>query len=129
MKIKPNLQFSVLCDDVRREDNGKFILVGLFEAINMKKFPGTHPTLFVVNRWCKGAGTFTQKIRIVNFKDNSIIFHMDEQAFDLTDIDGYHTIISRFNNIAFPNSGKYWVEVLLDNELVINYPIIVNEAK
>ena len=129
MKIKPNLQFSVLCDDVRREDNGKFILVGLFEAINAKKFPATHPALFVVNRWCKGSGTFTQKIRIVNPRDNSTIFQTDEQAFELADIDRHHTLISRFNNIAFPNPGKYWVEVLLDNELVINYPIMLNEAK
>ena len=129
MKIKPNLQFSVLCDDVRREDNGKFMLIGLFEAINAKKFPATHPVLFVVNRWCKGSGTFTQKIRIVNPKDNSTIFQTEEQAFELADIDRHHTLISRFNNVAFPGPGKYWVEVLLDNELVINYPIMLNEAK
>ncbi|MDD5437097.1 MAG: hypothetical protein PHX20_06090 [Candidatus Omnitrophica bacterium] len=129
MKIKPNLQFSVLCDDIRREDNGKFMLIGLFEAINAKKFPAMHPALFVVNRWCKGEGPFTQKIRIVNLKDGSIIFQTDEQAFELADIDRHHTLVSRFNNIAFPNPGKYWVEVLLDNELVINYPLILNEAK
>ena len=129
MKIKPNLQFSVLCDDVRREDNGKFILIGLFEAINAKIFPATHAALFVVNRWCKGSGTFTQKIRIVNPKDKSLIFQTDEQTFELVDIDRHHTLISRFNNLVFPNAGKYWVEVLLDGELVINYPIILNEAK
>lgn len=129
MKIKPNLQFSVLCDDVRREDNGKFILIGLFEAINSNKFPATHATLFVANRWCKGEGTFTQKIRIVNPKDNSLIFQTDEQAFELADIDRHHTLISRFNNLVFPNAGKYWVEVLLDGGLVINYPIILKEAK
>ena len=83
MNIKPNLQFSVLCDDVRREDNGKFMLVGIFEAINAKKFPATHPSLFVANRWSKGEGTFTQKIRIVNPKDNSLIFQTDEQVFEL----------------------------------------------
>ncbi|MFA6320889.1 MAG: hypothetical protein WCY36_03430 [Candidatus Omnitrophota bacterium] len=129
MKIKPNLQFSVLCDDVRREDNGKFILIGLFEAINAKKFPATHAILFVVNRWCKGQGSFAQKIRIVNPKNNSLIFQTDEQAFELADIDRHHTLISRFNNLVFPNPGKYWVEVLLDGELLINYPIILNEAK
>ena len=129
MKIKPNLQFSVLCDDVRREDNGKFILIGLFEAINAKIFPATHPALFVVNRWCKGSGEFKQKIRIVNPKDNSAIFQTDEQAFELVDIDKHHMLISRFNNIAFPNPGKYWVEILLDGELLINYPIILSEAK
>ncbi|MDD3905984.1 MAG: hypothetical protein PHS46_05580 [Candidatus Omnitrophica bacterium] len=129
MKIKPNLQFSVMCDDVRREDNGKFILVGLFEAINAKKFPATHPTLFLANRWSKGSGSFTQKIRIMNPKDNSIIFQTDEQVFELSDIDRHHTLVSRFNNLVFPNPGKYWVEVLLDGELVINYPIMLTEAK
>lgn len=129
MKIKPNLQFSVLCDDVRREDNGKFILIGLFEAINSPKFPATHAMLFVVNRWCKGEGTFTQKIRIVNPKDNALIFQTDDQVFELGDIDRHHTLVSRFNNLVFPQPGKYWIELLLDNELILNYPILLKEAK
>jgi hypothetical protein len=129
MKINPNLQFSVLCDDVRREENGKFILIGLFEAINAKIFPATHQTLFVVNRWCKGEGTFTQKIRIVNPNDKAIVFQTDEQAFELADIDRHHTLVSRFNSLVFPAPGKYWVEILLDSELFLNYPIILKEVK
>lgn len=128
MKIKPDLQFSVLCDDVRREDNGKFILIGLFEAINANKFPATHQALFVVNRWCKGEGTFTQRIRIVNTKDKSLVFQTDDQVFELVDIDRHHTLVSRFNNLVFPNEGKYWVELLLDGELILNYPIILKEV-
>jgi hypothetical protein len=118
-----------MCDDVRREENGKFMLIGLFEAINAKKFPATHPSMFIVNRWCKGEGTFTQKIRIVNAKDNSVVFQTDDQVFELTDIDKHHTLISRFNNIEFKASGKYWLEVLLDKELVLNYPILLKEGK
>lgn len=125
MLIKPNLQFSVLCDDVRREDNGKFILLGLFEAINARKFPATHPALYVANRWCKGSGGFVQKIRIVNTKDGKVSFQTDDQPFTLADIDAHHTLISRFNNIVFPEPGKYWVEVLLDGELVLNYPLML----
>lgn len=128
MKIKPNMQFSVMCDDVRREDNGKFILLGLFEAINAHKFPAKHAAMFVANRWCKGQGNFTQKIRILNSKDNSVIFQTDDQPFSLTDIDSHHTLISKFNNIIFPIEGKYWVEVLLDNELELNYPLILKPA-
>ena len=127
MDIKPNLQFSVLCDDVRREDNGKFILIGLFEAINSRKFPTTHPTLFVVNRWCKGEGSYIQKIRIVNSKDKAIVFQTDGQPFELRDIDSHHTLISKVNNVAFQAPGKYWVEILLDDDLVLNYPIILKE--
>ena len=129
MNIKPNLQFSVLCDDVRREDNGKFMLIGIFEAINAKKFPATHPSLFIVNRWCKGEGSFTQKIRITNTKDKRIVFQTDEQPFTLEDIDRHHTLISKFNNLVFPDIGKYWLEVFLDKELVLNYPIMLKEVK
>ena len=128
MKIKPNLQFSVLCDDVRREENGKFILIGLFEAINSRKFPATHPSMFVVNRWCKGEGPFTQKIRVVNSKDKSLVFQTDEQVFQLADIDKHHTLISKFNNLLFTSPGQYWIEVLLDGELFLNYPILLKEA-
>jgi len=129
MKIRPNLQFSVVCDDVRREDNGKFMLLGLFEAISAKEFPATHHTLFVANRWCKGEGDFTQKIRIVNTKDDSIVFQTDGQGFRLGGIDAHHTLISKFNNLQFPNPGKYWIEVLLDGELCLNYPIILTQVK
>jgi hypothetical protein len=129
MRITPNLQFSVLCDDVRREENGKFMLIGLFEAISSKKFPATHLTLFVVNRWCKGEGSFTQKIRIVNSNDKSMVFQTEEQAFQLSDIDRHHTLVSRFNNLVFAAPGKYWLEVLLDNELFLNYPIMLKEIK
>lgn len=128
MDIKPNLQFSVLCDDVKREDNGKFMLIGLFEAINAKKFPATHPTLFLVNRWCKGEGTFNQKIRIVNTADNKVVFETDDQPFELKDIDGHHTLISKINNIVFNTAGKYWVEILLNGDLVLNYPIMLREV-
>ena len=127
MDIKPNLQFSVLCDDVRLEENGKFMLIGLFESISSKKFPATHPTLYVVNRWCKGAGTFKQKIRILESMDQKVVFQTDDQAFELRDIDSHHTLISRFNNLVFEKPGKYWAEVMLDGELVLNYPIILRE--
>ena len=129
MNIKPNLQFSVLCDDVRREDNGKFILIGLFEAITAKAFPATHPVLFVVNRWCKGQGSFQQKIKIVNSKDKSIVFQTSDQSFELQDIDGHHTLISKVNNLVFTGPGKYWVEVLIDGNLILNYPLILKEVK
>lgn len=128
MNIKPNLQFSVLCDDVRREDNGKFMLLGLFETINANSFPATHRTLFVANRWCKGEGEFIQKIRILDSTDSKPLFQTNEQPFELIDIDSHHTLISRFDNLTFPKAGKYWLEVLLDGELVLNYPIILKKA-
>jgi hypothetical protein len=125
MDIKPNLQFSVLCDDVRREDNGKLMLLGLFEVIGARKFPATHSKLFVVNRWCKGEGEFSQKVKIINSKDNKVVIETDEQDFTLQGIDSNHTVISAFNSVVFPSAGKYWVEVYLGDDLILNYPVML----
>jgi len=105
------------------------MLIGLFEAITARVFPATHPALFVVNRWCKGQGSFLQKIKIINSKDKSVVFQTNEQPFDLQDIDAHHTLISRINNLVFIASGKYWVEIMLDDVLILNYPLILKEAK
>lgn len=129
MDIKPNLQFSVVCDDVRRENNGKFMLLGIFEAINAREFPARHYTMFVANRWCKGEGSFAQKIRIISAKDKALVFQTEDQPFQLTDIDTHHTIISKFNNLLFPEPGKYWVEIFLNNELMLNYPIMLKQME
>ncbi len=126
--MKPDLQFSVLCDDIRREDNGKFIFLGLFEVIAATNFPATHPLLFIANRWRNGLGIFRQKNRIVS-SDNKIIVEEKEVSFELKDTSSSHTVISRFNGITFPVEGKYWVEILLDGDLKQRYSLNLVKAK
>ena len=52
--MMPDLQMSVLCDDVRQERSGKFILIGLFAVIGLPAFPALFPRICIVNRWCCG---------------------------------------------------------------------------
>ena len=42
MAMIPDLQSSLLCDDVRQERTGKFILIGLFDSL------GSPPPHFVM---------------------------------------------------------------------------------
>lgn len=126
--MKPDLQFSVLCDDIRREDNGKFILIGLFEVIASKVFPATHPVLFIANRWRNGIGKFRQRNRIVS-SDNKVIIEEKEISFELKDTSFSHTVISRFNGLSFPIEGAYWVEVLLDGDLKQRYSFNLTKTK
>jgi len=40
MSESPKVRFGILCEDIRREDNGKLILIGVFgDAILVKEFP------------------------------------------------------------------------------------------
>ncbi|MBU1853631.1 MAG: hypothetical protein KJ957_06275 [Candidatus Omnitrophica bacterium] len=127
--IKPDLQFSIVCDSIRREDNGKLMFIGIFEVIGAKKLPAKHPHLFIANRWIKGIGKFKEKTRIVSLKDNKLIVETKEVNFELKTIEAAHTVLSKFVNIVFPEEGKYQVEVLLNDEILRFYPIIVTQKK
>ena len=127
-KIDPTLLFSVLCDDVRREENGKFILIGLFESVGAVNFPVRHPALFVMNCWCSGMGDFTQRTRIIA-PDGAKLIEDDLTKFTLNDLKSKHRVVARFNNVLFNVAGEYSVEVLLDDELKVRYPLMVNAVK
>lgn len=126
--IAPTLLFSVMCDDVRREDNGKFILMGLFETIGAKKFPAIHPTLFIMNCWTSGIGNFRQRSRIIS-KNGDILAEDRETTFVLQDLKAKHRVIARFNGLKFDSAGEYAVEVLLNGDLKVRYPLLVKEAE
>jgi hypothetical protein len=127
-QIQPTLLFSVLCDDVRREDNGKFMLIGLFETIGAVSFPVVHAKLYIMNCWCSGLGTFRQKTRLL-CPDSRKLVEDEETEFRLADLKSKHRIVARFNNLRFDVPGEYAVEVLLNNELKARYPLIVEKTQ
>ena len=126
--MKPDLQFSVLCDELRREDNGKFILLGLFEAIAGMQFPLSYGSLTVVNRWCNGEGKFKQRIRIVS-SSNETIVETEDSPIELPATLANVTSVSIFRNTKFPQPGRYWVEVLLDGDLKQRYALMVLQVQ
>jgi len=125
-RIMPTLLFSVLCDDIRREDNGKFILLGLFETIGSKVFPATHPVIYVMNCWSSGLGSFRQRTRILDTKGKTMV-QDEETKFTLASLKAKHRVIARFNNLVFHVPGEYSVEILLDGDLKVRYPLIVEQ--
>ena len=126
--IEPALLYSVLCDDVRREDNGKFILLGLFETVGAREFPAAHPTLFIVNGWIAGVGAFRQYSRILDPTGHELA-RDQETVFQLATLRSRHSVIARFNNLELPQPGEYAVEVLLNGDLKLRYPLVVEQVR
>jgi hypothetical protein len=119
----PDLQASLLCDDVRQERNGKFILIGLFDFLGVPGFPVVFQRLCVVNRWCCGLGTFQQKSRIVRPDGCTLVIEGQDVAVTLPDAEANATSIEFFLNVRFETEGTYWIEVLLDGDLKLRYPL------
>ena len=126
--MRPELQFSILCDDVRQEKNGKFIFVGTFNLIAVPKFPVLHSVFFIANQWCAGEGEYKEQSRIVD-DDNRVVVTSPEITFNLKDFYATHFVISRFHNMKLERPGKYSVEVLLNGELFRRFPFNVIQAK
>ena len=125
----PDLQSSLLCDDVRQERNGKFMLIGLFEGLVVNQLPGNFPKICVVNRWCSGSGEYTQRTRIVSEDGRSRVCEGQAIKIKLANDLQTSTSVEVFMHLQFQAEGTYWVEILLDDQLKIRYPLTVRLAK
>lgn len=121
--MTPDLQFSVMCDDVRQETNGKFILIGLFDVITAKQFPLTFPRICVVTRWCGGEGTFQQMTRLLQPDQSTVLVKGQTIPVRLQNVEATATNVEVFLNIQFSQPGTCWVEILLEGDLKLRYPL------
>ena len=125
-KNKPILQFSVLCDGVAKGQGGKPVFIGIFD--NFVRI-GVIPQFFIANRWIYGKGKFKQKIAIKDPELIKSIAEVADQEFVLQNETSPANIISGLVNVNFEKAGAYWVEIYLDAELVMSYPLPVYEQQ
>ncbi len=121
----PDLQSSILCDDVRQERNGKFMLIGLFDAIVAQSLPVRYPRLFMVTRWCSGEGEFNQATRILKPDQGSVLVQGKIIPVRLPGPEATATNVEAFLNVSFEEVGTHWIEILLDGDLKLRYPLRV----
>lgn len=127
--MQPDLQSAILCDDVRQERNGKFMLIGLFDAIMIPQLPVRYPRLFMVTRWCSGEGEFIQNSRILKPDMSTSLVEGQKIPVRLPNPEATATNVEVFLNVEFQNEGTHWIEILLDGDLKIRYPLRVSIVK
>ena len=102
------------------------MLLGLFETIGSKVFPVMHQTVYIMNCWCSGLGEFRQRTRILDVK-GAVLVQDQETNFRLNSLKSKHRVIARFNNLMLRTEGEYSIEVLLNGDLKVRYPLIVEK--
>ena len=114
-KIKPRLNYTLLCDDVRQEMGGKFSLMGLFESVYSNTFPALHPRFAIVNDWSGGKGDFISRLRLLA-PDQQQVLSESESKINLFNESQHHRDISIRFNSTFNAPGTFWIETLLDGD-------------
>jgi hypothetical protein len=124
-RILPDLQCSIICEDIRQEANGNFILVGVLNYINVQQLPVTALKLCFFNRWTAGFGQFTESVRLVG-PDQTTVLRKSDLKFALQDVNLHATNVTVLGQVKFEQPGAYYVEVLVDDVMKLRYPLVVN---
>ena len=123
-RILPDLQGSFLCEDVRQEVNGNFIIIGVIGYVNVPQLPVAAFKLCVFNRWAAGIGQFTESVRLIA-PDQSTVIRESKVKFALQDPTNNATNVTVFGQVKFEQQGAYYIEVSVDDVLKLRYPIPV----
>jgi hypothetical protein len=126
-RILPDLQASLLCEEVRQEANGNFFLVGVINFIRVPQLPVVAGRLCVFNRWAAGIGNFAESIKLIA-PDQVTVLRKGESKFELKDTAVSATSVMVFGNVEFKTAGTYFIEVLVDDVMKIRYPVPVIHA-
>lgn len=123
-RILPELQASLLCESVRQETNGNFLLVGVVSHIRAPQLPVVAMRLCVFNRWTSGVGRFQQSVRFVA-PDATTVVCGGNAEFELRDPTHHATSVLVFGNAEFKTAGTYFIEVLVDEVMKLRAPLSV----
>lgn len=122
--MKPSLQFSVPCLEVK-EDNKPPTFAYLFYELPLPELSIPCPPFFINNGWCHGEGNFTQEVKILAPDKQRVVIETGKQTFALESPYIPQLIVNQFEGVEFKEAGPHWVQIILDSQLELEYPITV----
>jgi hypothetical protein len=121
-RILPDLQCSLMCEEIRREANGNFFIIGVIDYLRVPQLPVMAFKLTVFNRWTAGVGQFTESVRLIA-PDQTTVLRKSEVKFELKDAALHATNVTVFSQVEFKTAGAYYVEVMVDDVMKLRYPV------
>lgn len=123
-RILPDLQASLLCEDVRQEVTGNFIIIGVIGLVRVPQLPIKAVKLCVFNRWTAGVGQFTEQVRLIA-PDGNTVMRQSQVKFALKDPSHHAINVTVLTQVEFATAGVYHVEVLVDDVMKLRFPVPV----
>src|SRR5579859_2066568 len=123
-RILPDLQCSLLCEEIRQEVTGNFFLIGVINFLRVPQLPVVALKLSVFNRWTAGVGQFTETVRFMA-PDQTSVLRKGEVKFVLQDAALHATNVTVFGQVEFKTPGTYYTEILVDDVMKLRYPVPV----
>lgn len=123
-RILPDLQCSLLCEEVRQEANGNLFLIGVVQVVRVPQVPIVAGRICIFNRWTAGIGQFNETVRLIA-PDQTTVVSRGEMKFELRDPAMSATNVMFFTQVKIEAAGTYYLEVLVDDVMKLRYPVPV----
>ena len=123
-RMIPDLQASFACEDVRVEASGAHTIVGIVNFIGAPTLPIQIIKLCVWTRWSSGIGEFEQVTRLIAPDEETVLATATTQ-FHLGNEESHTTNVNIFGGLQFREQGAHHIEILLDGELKLHFPMRV----
>jgi hypothetical protein len=123
-RILPDLQCSLLCEEVRQEVNGNLFIIGVVQVLRVPQVPIVAGRICIFNRWAAGLGQFNETVRLIA-PDQTTVISKGEMKFELRDAALSATNVMFFGQVKFEAAGTYYIEVLVDDVMKLRYPLPV----
>jgi len=113
--INLNLDYTMLCEDVRLEASNQLSLMGVIHQIVVPQFPVTLFKFAVVNHW-RGSGDYLTEVRILAPDRLNTVAVSQPKGFSVVE-NGYADNVTVFVNTSFVGPGNYVVQTLINSTL------------
>jgi hypothetical protein len=123
-RILPDLQSSLLCEEVKQQADGNFFIIGVINFLRVPQLPIVAGRLCVFNRWTAGIGQFVENVKLIA-PDQTTVLRKGEMKFELRDAVLHSTNVMVFGQVEFKAAGTYYIEVLVDDVMKLRYPVPV----
>lgn len=123
-RILPDLQCSLMCEEVRQEANGNLFLIGVVNVVRVPQLPIVAGRICIYNRWTVGLGQFNENVRLIA-PDQTTVLTKGEMKFELRDPAANASNVMFFGQVKLETAGTYFIEVLVDDVMKLRYPVPV----
>ncbi len=127
-------QYTIVCDDVRQENTGKFIILGMYMGnITVTQLPFALPTLaFFQLLQADRLGSYTIRVQVQNVESGRVL----AQAVVIMEVNQAPnglpaTVLNvpKFANVVFDRAGAYSLNVMIEgqvNPIIVPFDVILS---